>query len=123
MSTINPTVQDEGNGFAKFLTYQGLGQGDDGAPLEFPEYPDKTVSVTGTLAGATVVVEGSPDGVTWSTLTNPQGQNIALDALGETVTIMENPRFTRPRVEGGSGSTDCTASFTCSRSRGFSHNI
>jgi hypothetical protein len=73
------------------------------------------VHVLGSAAGNPCVIEGSYDGVTWFTLTDPQGTalNFLADGLRQ---IAEVTLFTRPRVIGGEGS-DVTAAFMCRRKR------
>ncbi len=83
---------------------------DTGAPLDSdgggPSFADKTVHVKGNFSGpATLVIEGSNDGVTWVTLTDPGGTALSFTAEDLKV-ILENPREIRPRVTAGDGSTD-----------------
>ena len=84
--------------------------GDTGGPLDAlqgcPNFADKTVHVKGNFSGpATLVIEGSNDGVTWITLTDPGGAALSFTAEDLKV-ILENPQELRPRVTAGDGSTD-----------------
>ena len=54
-----------------------------------------------------VTVEGSNDGVTFHALTDPQGTPVTKTAAGMEV-VEENPRYWRPRVTAGDGSTSLT---------------
>lgn len=84
--------------------------GDTGAPLDAdqgcPNFADKTVHVKGNFTGpATIVIEGSNDGVTWVTLTDPAGALLSFTSEDLKV-VLENPQEIRPRVSAGGGSTD-----------------
>jgi hypothetical protein len=81
----------------------------DGQPFEMPAWSDRCVQIGGTFSGgaATVTLEGSNDGVTWFTLTDPQGNVISATAA-KMEQVMEVPRFTRPNLTGGDGSTSIT---------------
>lgn len=93
---------------ATLVTWTGLLNGDTGAPVSLTDFPDRTVQVSGTFGvGGTVVFEGSNNGTAWSTLTDPQGNAISkTSAAVETVT--EVPRYVRPQVTAGDGSTSLT---------------
>ena len=81
-----------------------MGDSDVGDILEIPGASDKTVQVDGTFSSVTVVLQGSNDGISWFTLTDPQGNNISFTAAGME-TVMENPRFVRPSTSGGSSAS------------------
>jgi hypothetical protein len=75
------------------------------------------VQFAGTLSvGGTIVLEGSNDGVTYYTLTDPQGNAISKTALGIEA-VQEVVRFVRPRVTAGDGSTDLKAYLLIKRVR------
>ncbi len=87
-----------------------LVNGDTGAPLDAdhgcPNFADKTVHVKGDFSGpATIVIQGSNDGVTWVTLTDPGGSALSFTSEDLKV-ILENPAEIRPKVTAGDGSTD-----------------
>lgn len=93
---------------ATLVTWSGLLNGDTGTRVNLTDYPDRTVQFGGTFgAGGTVVFEGTNDGVNWITLTDPQG-----NALSKTTAAMESvtetPRYVRPAVTGGDGTTNLT---------------
>ena len=80
-----------------------------GAPLpaRLCAHLDRTIQVTGTLGvGGTLVWEGSNDGgVTYATLTDPQGNALSFTAAGlEQVT--ELSEYARPRLTVGDVDTD-----------------
>jgi hypothetical protein len=104
------TVNGKGN-FVQHSVYQvqwlALATGDVGTPEELSRFPMHSVQFGGTFGGATVVWEGSNDGVTYFTMTgeNPAGGADALvsatSAARFDVTNVV-PQFVRPRVSGGS---------------------
>lgn len=64
-----------------------------------------TVQVFGTFDSATVIMQGSNNGTTWTALSNPLGTAISLTAAGYAE-ISTAFRFLRPSTSGGSGSQD-----------------
>lgn len=94
------------------VTWSGLLQSssDTGGGVGLPNYMDRTVQLKGTLGtGGAITMEGSNDGgTTWGALTDPQGNSLVLDAVGELEAIAELPEMIRPRVSAGDGSTDLT---------------
>lgn len=70
----------------------------DGAPIQAPEWADRTWQATGTFGGATVAFQGSNDNVTWFSLTNAAGAAaVALTAAGGASTV-ELPLYVRPNL-------------------------
>jgi hypothetical protein len=89
----------------KRYSWTGLLNGDDGTPLEFPQYADRSVQVTGTFgAGGTIVLEGTNDGTNYVTLKDPLGAAVSFTAAGLKL-IGELPWKIRPRVTAGDGTT------------------
>ncbi len=103
---IAPTKLSRGS--HKWL-WEAVGDVDTGAPLGPDaggiDFADKTVQLVGTFNNATIVIEGSNDGVTYVTLTDPQGNALSFSADAIEV-ILENPLYIRPSSSGGSGSAD-----------------
>lgn len=103
------TYATENLGDAQFVTWETLTTDDVGQPWQLVHYSDKTVQIFGDFgSGATVLMQGSndprvisdPDNAVWFSLTDAQGNAISKTALaGET--ILENPRWIRPYVSGG----------------------
>ena len=92
-------------------TWTGLLQSssDVGEALEYPHMSDKTVQLSGTLGtGGAITMQGSNDGTNWASLTDPQGNAIVLSAIGAMEQIMECPRYIRPNVTAGNGTTNLT---------------
>ena len=102
MSTVNPTISqlspyDES--VLKFVwTITGT---NDGAPMPFAQWSDRSVQFAGTWGGGTIVWEGSNDGgTTWFTLSDPQTTAISktADALEQVIEVTE---LARPRASVG----------------------
>lgn len=90
--------------------------------LEFSNHSDKTIQYWGTFAGASAYMKGSndptvpndPDAAAWFDLTDLQGNALTkTSAAGEM--IIENPRYIRPVVTGGDGTTAINVSITAKR--------
>lgn len=85
------------------LTFTGL---DTGTPAEYPNFNDKTVQVVGTLGTlGSINITGSNDGVNYKVLTDPQGNALTFTAVNMIETISECPRYIRPEVTAGDGTT------------------
>lgn len=74
-----------------------------GQPVSGPGFTDRSFQVSGAFGGATVVIEGSNDGISYFTLHDPFANALSFtaDALAE---VTEMALFMRPRVIGGAGS-------------------
>lgn len=111
MTTISPTyiATPIGDGTSCLaLSWPTLANGDDGTPVEKPDYTDRSAQVVGTFGAAgTVVIEGSNDGTNYATLNDAQGNPISLTAAA-IKQIVELTRYVRPRVTGGDGTTSLT---------------
>ena len=109
MTTIANATFPTGNSASFVAQWPHLAQGDDGAPLGCAQYADRSFQVVGTFGGASVVVEGTNDGVNWATLTDPQGNNLTFTAA-KIEMVSEATLRIRPKVVGGDGTTDLTVS-------------
>lgn len=85
-------------------SWAGLTNGDTGAPFQPGDYADMTVQFAGTFDTTTALLEGSNDGVTYATLTDAQATAISKSAVG-LEQVAEVPRYVRPRISAGGGST------------------
>lgn len=104
-------------GYAVLYTWSGLLNGDTGNAVEMPEYGDRTFQVTGTFGtGGTVVLQGSNDGTNWVSLTDPQGNAISKTAAAME-TVMETPRYVRPNITAGDGSTSLAVTIFARRTQ------
>ncbi len=100
---------------AHVISWSGLLNGDDGAPIEMPGSSDRSIQYQGTFGtGGTIILEGSNDGVNYHPLTDPQGNAISKTAAGIEA-IMELTRYVRPRVSAGDGSTSLVATLLVKR--------
>lgn len=93
----------------RIISWAGLLNGDSGDPFELAGARIGSVQVLGTFgAGGTVLLEGSNDGTTYATLSNQAGTAIS-HTTAVLKTPVETPRYVRPRVSAGDGTTDLTA--------------
>lgn len=113
----NPDRVNAGANDYRIVTWANMENLDDGEPLELIGHPDRSVQVVGTFgAGGTLTIEGSNDGAAYAVLTDPQGEELNLVA-NDIAMISEVPRFLRPRVSAGDGTTDLTVILLARRSK------
>jgi hypothetical protein len=112
MPTVIYTNQPTGTVKTFVARWAALAQGDDGSPMPFSQYTDKSVQVTGVFGGATLRVEGSNNGTDWAALTDPQGNDLNITA-GKIELVTEATLFVRPRVIGGDGTTSLSVHLLC----------
>lgn len=120
MATINPSItplSTFGNTECNVVVWTPMTQtgSDVGSPFENPGQADRSIQVTGTVgAGGNLRIEGSNDGSTWATLTDPQGN--ALDFTSAKIEqVSEITRYIRPRVTAGDGTTSFTVTMLARR--------
>jgi hypothetical protein len=102
--TLTATPLDTGTN-VKLVTWTGLLNGDTGQPMEMPDYGDLTVTVEGTFStGGSITLEGSNNGTNYYALTDGQGNAITKTTAGIEA-IIETPRYIRPNVTAGDGTT------------------
>lgn len=91
------------------VQWANLLNGDDGAPWDTAGPPRTLfVSVRGTFGiGGSVTLQGSADGLTWAELSQIGGAAATFTAAA-SVGVLGNPRFIRPIVTAGDGSTSLT---------------
>ena len=119
MAVVKPTVvyAPNGNTNGALITWAALANGDTGAPVEGVDFADRTVQVGGTFGvGGSVTLQGGNDNVQWDALTDPQGNAITKTAVGLEV-IEEGPRYVRPSVTAGDGTTAITVTIWARRNR------
>lgn len=75
-----------------------------GGVVSIPGAPDRAVQVTGVFGGGSLIIEGSLDGINFSTLSDPQGNPLSFTSAGLEA-IIENVLWLRPRLAGGDGTT------------------
>lgn len=109
MSTISYTKQPSGNSRTVLCQWANLANSDDGEPLPFSQYADKTIQVIGTFgAGGALAIEGSNNGTHWAVLTDAQGNDLSITSA-KIEQVLEATQYIRPRVTAGDGSTSLTA--------------
>lgn len=100
---------------ALLITWSGLLNSDTGDPYEIPSASDRSIQFQGTFGtGGTIQIEGSNDGTNYIVLTDPQGNAITKTAAAIEA-ITELPRYIRPRVTAGDGTTNLVASLFMKR--------
>lgn len=110
MAVISPTITKPGQsnndaGPAVLWVWDALTAADTAEAVEIPlTLPDRTVVISGTFGGATVVVEGSLDNTVFFGLTDPQGNAISKTTAGGEA-LLELVRYIRPAATGGIGQT------------------
>lgn len=119
---VPPEQVGQSNWFGESAHVQWtLANGDDGTPVSFAEFSDRSIQFSGTFgAGGTVVFEGSNDLTTptnWFTLTDYQGNNISKTSASFEG-IEEPSIWVRPRVTAGDGTTAIVARMYARRARG-----
>lgn len=123
MAIITLSAYNEGT--VQYITWYPLANGDTGEPLQKAAHlSDKTMQVFGTFgSGGSVTMQGSndprvmtdPSNAVWFTLVDPQANAITkTSAAGEA--ILENPRYIRPTVTGGDGTTALAVIIAATRS-------
>lgn len=93
------------------VTWTGLLQSsaDVGAAFECADKTKLTAQLSGTLGvGGAVTIEGSNDNASWGALHDAAGAALVLDAIGEINVAGEQPRYVRPHVTAGDGTTSFT---------------
>jgi hypothetical protein len=82
---------------------------DDGAPLSFAQWADKSIQIgtTGdTFNAGTVILEGSNDGIVWTQLHDPSSTVIAGTA-NTLKQVLEMTAYIRPRASVSVTSVTC----------------
>ncbi len=64
MSTITPTITPNPGGQRNCVqvVWANLANGDDGAPVSYPQFSDGSVQIEGTFGGGTATMQCSNDG-------------------------------------------------------------
>lgn len=110
MATQNPTVVDlpPYDGSIQRFTWTLTGT-DDGAPVQFAQWADRTIHFAGTFGGGTLVMEGSNnDGGDYQTL-NDSATGLAISKTANAVSqITEVTQLARPRATVGVTSVVCS---------------
>jgi len=115
MATRSVTRLDVPGGV--LYTWTGLLNGDVGEAIEAHEMGDRTVTFDGPTfgTGGMIKLRGSNDGANYYDMTDPQGNAISKTAAGVEI-VAERPRYMRPEVTAGDGTTSLTCRLFCVRS-------
>ena len=117
VKVVTVTPAPNGNTNGQLVVWAALANGDTGSPMEGVDFADRTVQIGGTFgAGGSVTLEGSNDGTTYFALTDPQGNAITKTTAALEV-IEEGPRYIRPNVTAGDGTTSLTVTLWSRRNR------
>jgi hypothetical protein len=91
----------------------------DGQAFDTLDFADISLQVLGTFgAGGTLLIEGCNQATptTWATLNDPQGNALSITAA-KMEQLLEMPRWLRPRVSAGDGTSSLTVELWARRSR------
>lgn len=99
-------------GHIEIHRWTGLTNGDEGAPLNLPNFGDKSVHVEGTFGnGGTLIIEGSnykeTESPPFRPLVDPHQNAISITEVG-IEQVLGCTYLIRPRVTAGDGTTDLT---------------
>ena len=108
MATIPMTIETVDGTRIMRATWSGIGNGDNGQTMDYPEWADRNIQVFGTFGvGGALSFEGSNDQSNWVTLHDATGSTISFSTAGVKM-ILENVLYVRPVVV-GDGTTSLTA--------------
>lgn len=106
MATIPYSKTPSGNSRTLLASYAAMANGDDGEPIPFSQYADKSVQVVGAFGvGGSVTIEGSNNGTDWATLKSSSGNALNITSA-KIEQVLEITQLIRPRVTAGDGSTN-----------------
>lgn len=119
MATVNLT-RDPSTGAGVGITWTPLTTtNSDGQAWDTLDFADMSVQVTGTFGvGGSVKIQGSNEATptTWADLNDPQANALAFTAA-KIEQVLEMPRWIRPLVTAGDGTTSLTVILWARRSR------
>lgn len=84
-------------------TWVGVGDADTCSPVAFPDYPDRSIQVSGTFGSATITWKGSNNGTDYSALKNTDGDDISITGT-DLVQVSDLAGYSKPLTSGGTGS-------------------
>jgi hypothetical protein len=102
---ITHTRKPTNNSRTILVSWAEMPTGGVGDAIPFSQYTDKSVQVVGIFGTGVVTIEGSNDGENWSTLTDPQGNDLNI-ATAKIELVCEATLLVRPRVVSGDGTTN-----------------
>lgn len=121
--TVQPVTRSNASAATQvpIFTWNALANGDTGQGISIVDFPDKTITFSGTFgAGGSVSLEGSNDSTNgqngnWLVLKDPSGSALTKTAAG-IAAVVEHPLWIRPHCTGGDGTTAIVASILVRRS-------
>jgi hypothetical protein len=118
MATVNLT-RDLSSGFGIAVGWTPMLNTNDGQALDTQDFPDISVQVLGTFGAAgNCKIEGCNEvtPTNWTTLNDPQGNALDFTAA-KMEQVLEIPRWIRPRITAGDGTTSITVRLWARRAR------
>lgn len=112
MATVLATKKVLSEG--QLLTWSPLTHANNAGDKRSVPGGSKTVQVTGTFDGATVLIQGSNDGTTFATLKDPNGNAVSFTAAG-LKSIQDDVLWIRPSHSGGTATESLTISVVAFR--------
>lgn len=97
-------VSDVQDGSVLMVTWTGVTEADSFGPFRNSKFYPMSMQVTGTIGGATVILNGSNDGTNYVALNDMSGSAISFTSNG-LKTIRERTLYIQPATSGGSGQT------------------
>lgn len=95
MARVTPTVSQNGDSNSVTARWPAVDGGDVCDPVELPNYPDKTLQISGVTV-TSVSFQGSNDGVEYFPLTDLDGNALTNLAAEGLKVIRENVKFIKP---------------------------
>ena len=107
---IPSVTESASNRFSAYVsTWKDLTLEDIGQPADVAGIAERSVQVEGEFNGATVVIEGSNDGLYYHVLNSHHGIGLTFGMPG-LESVEEAVRFIRPRIDCGTAETKITVS-------------
>jgi hypothetical protein len=100
-TTMTPSYLSHFGGGRTHMASWTFTSNETGLPFEMPGASDRSVQLTGTFNGATVLIEGSNDGTNYATLTDQAAGALSFTAAGLAL-VLQPTRYIRARVSAGS---------------------
>lgn len=103
MAVIAPTIVDiglTGSGYVFQVIWAAVTENDSCRAVQYPEYADKSIQVSGTFGGASVALHGSNDGTNFAALNDASGTVIAI-TTAKIKAVLENTFQIKPVITGG----------------------
>jgi hypothetical protein len=105
------------------VRWTGLLNADSGGPIDYPDYPDRSIEIRGTVGvGGSIQLEGSnfqaPSAdADYSIMEDAQGVDIVETAITDHDTVGDLALWMRPRVTAGDGTTNFTVDMILRKAR------